>query len=714
MAEQFTDQPVTDEEKEVKKTAKGRYLVFKASNLRKVAQDSRRRYDWEWLTRDLYRRGYHFSSYNASKRSVILSTRSQAKVVINLVWAQMRVIRNQVTSFRPKWEVLPVSKSDEATANARYSGKLLDYYFDRLKLRKMIKETVIQALMYSVGGPWQVGYDPEGDNGNGEVFIWLVDTYDFYVDPNATCVEDAEFVCKSVRRPLEEIKSNPNYTFPTPLEHGERKLASSEYKQFLLQALKVQSQGDEAETDGAILNEMWMKVRVTEKNKEELIAELKENEEDTDKLRIGEVLMRVITYVDLLQDPLRLQLLRRNDYPFVIYQGDINPLELYGEGWIKHLIPMNRVLDSLETSVFNYNYKYAKGRLAVPKNSGVRMISNEHGDIVEYNAGATPPTSIPLAPLQQSYQMQIDHMIRYIEDVGGAHDISLGRIPAGVTSGVGIAELKSADSTNQQDLVDNLEEFLVEVAKKLLREISQNYDVPRLIKALGKGGDPNHFAVIGERGTKSRKNTKEVKIGADVFDLAVIGNDNEVRVSIGSWLAHTKSAQQDKLMEYFQAGLIDQKTFLENAEFADINNIVDRTREEETLKKFRGTPAQPGMPSDEEIAQQENIQIIQEGKMIDALPEDNHQVHLIIHQDALGANGNPILEGHMAQHEKFIQEGTIKQVQTLTPTPQMQQQPQGSPEEQALMQSMQEAGGMGVPQQAPQQPPQQPVGPPMI
>lgn len=669
-------------------------LVRQGRTLFQSASDGRRRYDWEWLTRDLYRRGYQFSRYDASNRTVVLSSRSQVKIPINLVQAQMRIIRNQVVAFKPKWEVLPKSIDEQSLNNARYSGRLLDYFYDSNNLKNLIKRTVTQGLTYSVGGPWQIGFDPDANDGKGDVFIWLIDTYDFYIDPYARTLEEAEYCFKAVRRPLAEIKSNPNYTFRDDLQHGEYKIAASEYKQFLLQALTQHSQANQTQDDGAIVYEWYQKVRVTESNVDEIKKQLKENDQDAEELRQGETVIRAVTFLDLLSDPLRVQTFRRSDFPFVMYLADVEPTSLYGESWIKHIIPMNRVVNMLESSILEYHNIFAKGRLAIQKNSGTRIVANQHGQIVEYNAGALPPTAIPIAPLPNSYQIQIDNMRRYIEDIGGAHDVSMGRIPTGVKSGVGIAELKSADSTNQQDLVDNLQEFLIDVAHKVLYEVSQNYDVPRLIEALGKGGQPEHFAVIGEDYSKNRKNKNEVKIGPDVFDLAVIGKKNQIRVTVGSWLAYTKSAQHDKLKELYEAQLIDQKTFLEHAEFNDVDGIVERTRQEELLGKLRGTPAQEGMPTDEEIAQQENIMMTKEGKMPDVAPEDNHQVHLIVHQEAIGYEGNPIVEAHMAQHEQMIQDGREGQVNRLAGLP--PQQEQLPPEQPEAPQSM-PAMPMGLP-----------------
>ena len=824
-----------DKEKEVEKERKsGQFHKEKAAAVVKSMVEDRRRYDSEWMTRDLFRRGYQFSNYNSTSRTISIASRSSVKVPINLTWAQMRSIRNQVTSFRPKWETLPKGKNQEAMANARYSGRLLDYYYDRLGLRHMVKETVTQGLVYSVGGPWQVGYDPHADNGKGEVFIWLLDPYDFYIDSSATCIEDAEFCCKAVRRPLDEVRNNPEFSFYDDTLSGESRMAVSEYKQFLLQTLKQTQTGKAEEEEGVIVYEVYTKERVNEVNKEKLAQELRENKQDASKLRVGEVLMRNVFYVDSLMDPLKVQLLRRSDFPFVSYHADINPKEFYGESWIKHLIPVNRLLNALESSVFEYNYRYGKGRFVLDKNSGVKLISNRHGDFIEVNPGHQV-TSVALSPLPASYAQQISNCWRYLEDIGGSHDIcvsddsealtkegwkkreelkvgediytinpetldgewneiktlhqfekkdeslykienknisalvtenhrwlvktekgvkfvktpelnedsfiplktgfvdkdklsitrerytgtvwcpetknstwmmrrngkvcftgnSLGRIPAGVKSGVGIAELKAADATNQSDLVDNLEDFLVNVGKKVLNEIADNYSIPKLVKDLGMGGKVSHFAIVGEEAGSKRQKQDVVKIGVDQLPLAVIGKDSEVRVTVGSWLAYTKSAREEKLKELFSVGLLDQRSVLEHLEFSDIDNIVQQTREEGVLSKQRkqAPPGEEGV-SDEEIARSEN-QMMLGGQEVPVEITDNHNIHRIVHQEALGMMGNPLVETHISEHDQLLKAGPKEGVRDMM----SQSAPAPS------------AAGMPAPEGVPQGPPG-PGGPP--
>lgn len=625
-----------------------RMIKGKAMNLFRSAKDAREKYDWRWLTRDLFRRGYQFSTYNPKDRSIALVSKRGVKLPVNLLWVQMRSVKNQVTNFKPKWEVLKTGKSPQAVKNAKLSGALLDYYYGRLGLRKTIKETVMQGLMYSVGGPWQIGYDANADRGKGEVTVWLLDPYDFYVDPLATSIKEAQYCVKAIRKTLSEITTNPVYNFYDDIpETGDSMVASSPSKQFLLQALKsTAGTATEKEEEGVILKEVWVKTRVGEDNIKDLKKELVRNGEDVKKLQEGEVLMRIVHYIDKREDPLLVQLKRRSDFPFVMYQADINPLELYGESWAKHIIPINKVLNALESSVFSYNYRYALGRIVMDKNSGVRIVANEHGSFIEKNRGSEV-TSLPLQPLPRSYQQQINNCWKYIEDLGGSHEASRGILPESVTSGIAIAELKQADSTNSSDLVDNLEDFLVNVGKKILAVISKNYSAPKVAKDMGLSEDIGMFAFVGEAGKRKKR---EVSIGTDTFDLAVIGADNEIRVSIGSWLAYTKTAQQERIKELFNAGLIDANTALKHMEFSDVSTIVENVRKKEILDKMAAPEEGAEGLTGEEIARTENIIMVQENRPIEPLPTDNHAVHNIVHQEALGQSGNKLVEDHMRIH----------------------------------------------------------------
>ena len=616
--------------------------VFEAKELFRTAEDSRKRYDWEWLSRDLFRRGYQFTRYNQQTKTVTMSTTSSAKIPINLTWSAMRSIKNQVTAFRPKWEVLPNGTSDEAKKYARYAGDTLDYCFIINRLKKKLKETVMQGLLYSVGGSWQMVWNPDtlmDDGSKGFVDIWGHDPFDFYIDPNCTdglAFTDAEYIFKAIRKPIAEVKTNPNYKNTELLTKGDPRVAQSVYKQFLMQALRwTYSSQAVPDKETVILKEGWIKKR-------------------DDK---GKVKIRVITWVDGMIKPLRNELLDISDFPFRMYQADINPLEVYGESWARHVIPINRVINHLESSVFDYNYKYNKGRLVIDKNSGVRIVVNEHGSIIEKNRGAQVGT-LPMQPLMPQNETQILRMRQYFEDISGAHDVTLGRIPVGVHSGIGIAELKQADATNQDDLVDNMEDFLVEVGKKILQTLAENIKTPRVVKSTNRIGDIEQFAIVGEKYATGRKET--YKVGKNEYPLIVISPNNTIRVTIGSWLAYSKQQRQEELKNLYTTGVIDQRTLLEHLEFGDIDTIIKRTTQESVLKRYRETQKiGTSTVTEESIAEKENQMLADGNTEVVALPEDNHDLHIAIHQRI---SQNEFISDHIEQHKAYQKRELMMQV----------------------------------------------------
>ena len=616
--------------------------------------DSRRRYDYEWMVREMFRRGYHFSRYTPTTQTIVLASRQNAKIPINITSAQMRSIRNQVTSFRPKFEVMPRYGTDESENQARYAGRYLDYWYDKNKIKTRIKETVIQGLTFSVGGPWEIYYDPELK----EVKMYLLDPFDFYVDRFAESFPEAMRCVKAVRTNLGEVRANQDFDKDALKEvtSAQSKLAVSEYKQFIIQAVKILDQAGYDDAENVILYEGYYKLR----NKD------------------GKQFIRRVVWTDQNITPLLWEDLDDDSFPFVMYRADLNPKDIYGESWMKHVIPINRVIDQLESSVYDYNHRVAKGRIVVDRDSGVRAIHNVHGEIVTKNRGSeVKAMDMPALPVAVS--LQIDRMNRYLEDVGGAHDASLGRVPAGVKAGVGIAELRQADATNQDDLVDNLEDFLEEVGIRVLKEVSRNVDTYEFVRAMGiREGEEKYFAVIG-KGSSRNKNKKQVKIGSDWVDLAVIGDQNNIRVTIGSWLGYTKEMMQEKTMNLLKMGAIDQKTFLRLWEFGDIDKIINETRKEALLNKALNPNNQqqqnPGEADQYGLAMTENEMMVMEGKDMPVDPHDDHMVHIAVHQDALGQGADDLVGKHIEIHQQYASQ----QYGSTGSNSQPQQQGQGQP-----------------------------------
>jgi len=260
----------------------------------------------------------------------------------------------------------------------------------------------------------------------------------------------------------------------------------------------------------------------------------------------------------------------------------------------------------------------------------------------------------------------------------------LGRGAGGSRSGIGIAELKQADSNTQDDLVDNLEDFLTLVGQKMLKKISENYDKPKIVQDLGyREQDSKYFAVVGGDYKTNKKDAvpgheNQMKIGSDWLDIAKIGSENNIRVTIGSWLGYTKEMMQEKTLKLLQLGAIDQKTFLRLWEFGEVDQIVQQTRTEYMFKSALGQQQGDVKKVDPYV---ENDMMVLEGKPIMPDAHDDHWVHVAVHQEALGKGRDDLIGQHIQAHMMYMgqQPDAPVDLSQQQPGNDQMQQPSGNP-----------------------------------
>lgn len=512
-----------------------------------AASGARKELDWKWFIYDLWVAGLHYAKWDRNTQQITTTVKDigKPKIVINKVYTTLRAVRNYVLRNRPKAEVTPVNLTEDAVEEVVKLNKYLDFLHDKLSMRRKLKESVWHSLKTSAGF-WQVLWNEDSEDGQGEVEVNVVDPYDIYWDPAARHPNEAKFVIMAVRRYIDDIKEDPKYDKEKTKEiNGDKQLAASPLKARLLQAEKGMDFYNKHDKEGStiIVRECWLK----------------------EKQKDGSTKVRIVVTAD--DKMIRNELTELDRFPFFKLACDVEPLSMYGQGWVKNLIPANRALDRLESSLAEYNDLVNKGKWVSDKGAGVRVINNEHGQIMEKKRGFDVHQE-PIASLSPAIYTQIENMNRYIEDIGGAHDASLGRIPAGAKSGKALEALQAGDSNNMSEIVENVEEFLEEVYEYILSLASEKYQFARQIVPVSQSGEREFIEVIGEQ-------AKHKPEGA-----TVIPAKNMVDVKITSWLAHTSEVRREILKELYALQAIDQQTLLEGYEIGSVADIIQRTKEQ--------------------------------------------------------------------------------------------------------------------------------------
>lgn len=531
------------------------------------------RVEKQWMINYAYYKGHQNLKYNTTTGQLDWSAEDPLKFQINQTYAILRAIRGAVTKDVPVWEVDAKPYGSIDKEEERLLSQYLMAEYEKLGMKHKVKELVLYGLLYGIG-IFQYGFDPDADDGEGEVWVEVFDPFDVYIDPHATGMDDARYVVKVIKRPVDVVKGSPLYQNTDHLQ-ADNKHSESSYKDLL--ETREKEMGSSKGT--ILLYEAWCK---------------------TDE---G---VRVITTGG--GQMLRNELTDFDSLPFVIYQPDITPNEIYGEGWVKNLVPLNRALNYLERSTLEYHIMFAKGKFIADNNVNVKTVTNENGQIIR-KSRAGQFEQMDIKPMSASVDRQIKNIYRYMEDIGAAHETFMGRAPTGVTAAIAIEQLVANNMANLVDLQDNLEICLGILGEQIIKLGYNYYDVTKQFKVAGPSKEV--FAVGG--------------MGVEMPGVIKLPERPEVNVTIGSGIAHTKGARQELALALFNAGVLDRRTLLERYE-ENAEVIEQRLMEEQMMAQGMAPQApeggQGGFGSPEEAIQDFLAQAEAEGLQIDPALSD--------------------------------------------------------------------------------------------
>lgn len=507
--------------KELEKTAGDEVLKAKLERFWEKSSGARKQLDFQWFKYDLWVSGNHYAQYDKGTQQIITSPKmgGRNQVVVNKIYSTLRGVRSWALQNQPKADITPYNLTEESIPVVAKLNQYTMYLHDRLHLRAKLRSSLWHALKYSVGY-WQILWNEEKQ----EIEVNVVDPYDLYWDDTARTEEEARFVVLCVRRSIDDLKDDPKYQGVNWSEIGEdNKLSSSPFKERILQHERGSAQGKGDKKDGTILvKEFWYKESVEE--------EVEGEDGEKTKQRSNKIMLCTMAGGQVIRKAVDTGL---TQFPFFTLHSDIEPLSLYGNGWVKNLIPLNRLLNRLESSSAEYNDIVNKLRVGIEKGAGLRTMTNEHGSFVEYKKGFKPEF-MPVPALSAQLQQQIANVNRYIEDIGSLHDASLGRVPSGVKSGVGIEALQEGDSNNLSELSENIELFLEAVYEYILQLASEKYQYAKHIVTTTTTGEKMIMDVIGEDANEELQGENTLVIPKKII----------VDVKITSWLAYTQEGRR--------------------------------------------------------------------------------------------------------------------------------------------------------------------------
>lgn len=223
-----------------------------------------------------------------------------------------------------------------------------------------------------------------------------------------------------------------------------------------------------------------------------------------------------------------------------------------GQGIIEQVISPQQDIN-FNAGRIKQHSKLMAGKILVPKGSdGGNSISSKFDDIVGqiiyYTMGRKPTFETP-PPIPEHYYKNIMMAKEFMEGLMNSHDVSMGRTPGQVNSGVGIANLSEIDNSQIAPEMLMFEQKLGFFTEAILDICQEKYSEPRL---LGISGEDMAL---------------EVKsfIGSDLM-----GQKN-IQIKMGSNFPLDPQARTQYILMLKKEGFISPERCKELLEFNDVD-----------------------------------------------------------------------------------------------------------------------------------------------
>lgn len=401
-------------------------------------------------------------------------------------------------------------------------------------------------------------YDKNLDYGKGDIDLVVIDPRCFIFDPFVTRswnLNFGEYCCLETVRPTDLLCE----TYPKWADEIKPDFSLGETKpDSLINKLRQLFKFDQASPDRkstviprSIVRDWWVKDRKARSNGKPTFP----NWRHLIVAGGAPVEDGVNPYID-------------GNLPFDAMEWGFNVDSAYGMNEVDSLenpqVMFNKILATiLENAILMGNGIWKGERGALTKEQ-IKRLSNEPGSYIEHAPGKQVTREVP--PGLPTYIMDTTNLlINGLEKLSGITEVTEGRRPGQVTSGVAIESLAIMAQTTIRLKARQIESLIQRIGQKLIPRIFAYYTSDRVFNLVGSKQGTQQYMFERE---KIRERT--AKDGMSAFQ------DYQFKVVPASSLAMTKWQKGLVATQLFQMGAIDQEALLESMEFPGRETILDR------------------------------------------------------------------------------------------------------------------------------------------
>lgn len=486
-----------------------------------------------------------------------------------------------------------VASSDPHSQYSNFQQKLaqdletvLDSLWVNQSFESEVEKVLFDSFIYGTGF-FKCVYDPGSDGGAGNPVMRRCDPFTLFIDPNATSLDDANYVIEARELSLVEFERRfPNrgdvidddmgagYSLPRrdSTETGGKApmanlAAHSGGSGTVPPVYGKPGQGgrvsDSAYYDGSItVFEAWIK--------ENTLFSPEPGDDEGEPFNVTEWRCIITTGSHVLMNERAMDMWQHGLHPYVRYTNhDIG--DMWGIALVDHLadpqLAINRLLASLQqhAELVSNPIFMEDSRSGIPRTK----IVNRPGQRITKGAGSEAGWLVP-PQMPNDVQELISFYIAEMERISGLSGVVRGFSPTGRNAQGVIDSVAESAFVRIRLARRNLERTLSKAGNLLANLVVENYSLPRVMSIVGQDGERSmlalrarHFFVPNEQGASPMK-----------FSLFV---------RAGSAMPISRAARIAEAETLFAMGALDAQAVLEAHDYPNRESILQRLNAQSTL-----------------------------------------------------------------------------------------------------------------------------------
>lgn len=292
-------------------------------------------------------------------------------------------------------------------------------------------------------------------------------------------------------------------------------------------------------------------------------------------------------------------------FPFDRYPNYTLPREFWGMSEIEQLEGPQKTFNKVVSFVLDVLTLMGNPVWLIPNSAGIdeENLVNRPGLNIPFD-GDQPPSRLEGVQLQPFVFQLVDKLAEWFDSLGGSQDVTRGVQPTGVTAASAISSLQEAAQTRIRQKTRNMDFYLQGVGQKYASRVFQFKTAPEVYRLTNNDGATKYFKMHvepydhPEQGQMYRVHyqpfTENGQIDPDQGMSFETRGKLDVKVSTGSSLPFAKDQLENKLLAFFDRGIIDNEEVLKRSEYPNYQMVMMRMQKSAQAAAQQQAAGAPG------------------------------------------------------------------------------------------------------------------------